>query len=171
MAKSSAEVITHCPSPKCGKPIYSDHTNPWCIECGEPLPDNIQEQIPQLREFRARASAARSGPVKTRTVDAAGLAHRYRDAYSVARVIVGAGNGVKTVGVIVGILFALASFAAKGSFVFLGLMAALAAGVFFYIAGVVISAQGQLLQATLDSAVNTSPLLDNEQKAQIFALG
>jgi hypothetical protein len=40
MAKGSAEVITHCPNPKCGKPIYSDHNNPWCIECGEPLPDN-----------------------------------------------------------------------------------------------------------------------------------
>lgn len=171
MAKASAEVIAHCPNPKCGKPIYSDHTNPWCIECGETLPDNVQEQIPHLREFRARASTVRSGPVEPRAVDAAGLAHRYRDAYSVARVIVGAGNGVKTVGVIVGILFALASFAAEGVFVFLGLMAALAAGILFYVAGVVISAQGQLLQATLDTAVNSSPLLDNEQKAQILALG
>jgi hypothetical protein len=171
MAKTSAEVITHCPHQKCGKPIYSDHINPWCIECGEPLPDNIQEQIPQLREFREKASVARSSPPEPRAVDAAGLAHRYRDAYSVARVIVGAGNGVKTVGVIVGILFALSGFVAKGSFVFLGLMAALTAGVFFYVAGVAISAQGQLLQATLDSAVNTSPLLDNEQKAQILALG
>lgn len=171
MAKASAEVMTHCPNPECGKPIYSDHTNPWCIECGETLPDEVQEQIPQLREFRARASIAQSSLVEPRAVDAAGLAHRYRDAYSVARVIVGAGNGVKTVGVIVGILFALASFAAKGSFVFLGLMAALAAGVLFYVAGVVISAQGQLLQATLDTAVNSSPLLDNEQKAQILAIG
>jgi hypothetical protein len=86
-------------------------------------------------------------------------------------VIIGAGNGVKTVGVIVAILFALVSFAANGIFLFVGLMSAFAAGVLFYVAGVVISAQGQLLQATLDTAVNSSPLLDNEQKAQILALG
>ena len=53
----------------------------------------------------------------------------------------------------------------------LGLMAALVAGMFFYVAGVMVSAQGQLLQATLDTAVNSSPLLDDEQKAQILALG
>ena len=62
MAKESAELITHCPSPKCGKPIYSDHINTWCIECGEPLPDQVQVQIPRLRELRARASVAQPSP-------------------------------------------------------------------------------------------------------------
>lgn len=171
MARASAEVITHCPNPKCGKPIYSDHINSWCIECGEPLPESIQEQIPQLRESRVRAAVAQSGPPEPRAIDAVGLAYRYRDSYSVAGVIIATGNVVKTVGVIVGVLFALASFAARGGLVFLGIMTALAAGVLIYVAGVAIAAQGQLLQATLDSAVNTSPLLNNEQKAQILALG
>jgi hypothetical protein len=58
VAKASTKVVTHCPSPRCGKPIYSDHSNSWCIECGEPLPDNVQEQIPQLRALREMDSAA-----------------------------------------------------------------------------------------------------------------
>jgi hypothetical protein len=62
VTKEPAEVITHCPNPKCGKPIYSDHINSWCIECGEPLPDHVQVQIPELRALRARASVASSSP-------------------------------------------------------------------------------------------------------------
>ncbi|HEV2844758.1 MAG TPA: hypothetical protein VG477_07925, partial [Thermoanaerobaculia bacterium] len=72
---------------------------------------------------------------------------------------------------IIGILLACVSFTTGGEFVFMGLMTSLVAGVFFYVAGIMISAQGQLLRATLDSAVNSSPLLENEQKAQILALG
>jgi len=64
VGKASTEVIAHCPNPKCGKPIYSDHLHSWCIECGEPLPDTIQEQIPKLREIRERAVAARPSPVE-----------------------------------------------------------------------------------------------------------
>jgi hypothetical protein len=60
MAKASAEVITHCPNSKCGKPIYSDHLYSWCIECGEPLPDNIQAQIPRLQESREGAASVTS---------------------------------------------------------------------------------------------------------------
>jgi hypothetical protein len=62
VANESAELITHCPNPECGKPIYADHINSWCIECGEPLPENVQAQIPKLRELRARASVAHSSP-------------------------------------------------------------------------------------------------------------
>lgn len=171
MAKASAEVVAQCPNSKCGKPIYSEHINSWCIECGEPLPESVQEQIPQLRALRERASAMRLSPAESRVVGAADLSNRYRDAYSVARVTIGAGNGVKVIGFIIGTVLAIMSFGAEGSFVFLGLMAALVAGVFVYVAGVMISAQGQILLATLDSAVNTSPLLDNEQKAQILTVG
>jgi len=36
--------------------------------------------------------------------------------------------------------------------------------------GVVVSAQGQVLKATLDGSVNTSPFLDLTQKAQVMSL-
>jgi hypothetical protein len=96
------------------------------------------------------------------------LAQRYRDAYQSARIIVSAGNGTKIIGPILAALFALASLKEEGYLLFGGLAFALTLGISFYIAGVMISAQGQLLQANIDSAVNTSPLLDNEQKAKII---
>ena len=43
-------------------------------------------------------------------------------------------------------------------------------GLVFYIMGVVVSARGQMLQASLDTAVNTSPLLDNRRKIEIMSL-
>ena len=64
MAKMPAEVVTHCPNPQCGKPIYSDHINSWCIECGEPLPDAVQAQIPHLRALKEKAVAA-SPPIES----------------------------------------------------------------------------------------------------------
>jgi hypothetical protein len=96
------------------------------------------------------------------------LARRYRDAYHSARIIVSAGNGTKIVGPLLAGVFAIASFKEGGYLLFGGLAFALALGTSLYIAGVLISAQGQLLQANIDSAVNTSPLLDNDQKSKIL---
>jgi hypothetical protein len=160
MSRSSAEVVAQCPNAKCGKPIYSDHTPGWCIECGEPLPENVQEQIPLLRASTLAAE---------KSIDASGLEKRYGDAYSVARFIVGVGDTVKILGIMVGLVLFFAAFLAKGLFVVLGLVTALVTGSLFYVAGVLVSAQGQVLQASLDTAVNSSPLLDNGQKAQILA--
>jgi hypothetical protein len=49
----------------------------------------------------------------------------------------------------------------------------LAAGLWFalfFILGSLVSAQGQILKATLDGAVNTSPFLTDEQRAQMMRL-
>jgi hypothetical protein len=43
-------------------------------------------------------------------------------------------------------------------------------GLLFYLLGVLVAAQGQILLASLDSAVNSSPLLTNDQKAEILSL-
>ena len=40
----------------------------------------------------------------------------------------------------------------------------------FFVLGVLVSAQGQILRATLDSAVNSSPFLTNDQRASIMKL-
>jgi len=37
---------------------------------------------------------------------------------------------------------------------------------FFWLGGVIISASGQLIRASLDGAVNTSPFLNQDQKAE-----
>jgi hypothetical protein len=37
-------------------------------------------------------------------------------------------------------------------------------GIIIYVIGVLVSAQGQILKATLDTAVHTSPFLDDDQR-------
>lgn len=43
-------------------------------------------------------------------------------------------------------------------------------GFIFYFVGVIVSSQGQVLQATLDNTVGNSPFLEDEQKAAIMSL-
>lgn len=43
-------------------------------------------------------------------------------------------------------------------------------GLLLYVVGVIVAAQGQMLKATLDSAVNSSPFLTHEHKAEIMSL-
>ena len=57
-----------------------------------------------------------------------------------------------------------------GGILFASLISAAAIGTLTYFLGVVIAAQGQILRATLDSAVNSSPFLEDEQKAKVMRL-
>jgi hypothetical protein len=166
LTKILAEVVANCPNAKCGKPIRVDHPYSWCSECGEPLPGGIKAQLPSVREISERDSDVQV--VSEETVGSGPLAQRYRDAYQSARIIISAGNGTKIIGPILAGIFAIVSLKEEGYLLFGGLGFALALGTSLYIAGIMISAQGQLLQANIDSAVNTSPLLDNEQKAKIL---
>lgn len=58
---------------------------------------------------------------------------------------------------------ASATIVAVGSVVLGGFVALL-----FFVAGVIIAAEGQLLLAALDTAVNSSPILTNDQRARIM---
>jgi hypothetical protein len=106
---------------------------------------------------------------------------RYADAYRVARATVLIGNLIKVFGVLLGLLvggglFALA--ATQGRVVggtgaigfFVGLLVGGSIFAVFFVLGVVISAQGQLIKATLDGAVNGSPFLTNDQRAEAMSL-
>ncbi len=97
MAKPSAEVITTCPHPNCGKPIRSDHLYTWCIECGERLPLAIVSQLPLVQEAAAKGPELESRVEPdvadlNRKIDPTALTYRYRDAYSIARVVISTGN-------------------------------------------------------------------------------
>ncbi len=100
------------------------------------------------------------------------LTNRYDEAYLVARTFNGAGQVIKVVG------FAAAAVVAIGGFILaskvgsaLGL-GAIVLGVLvalpFYALGILVSAQGQILKATLDTAVNTSPLLTQDEVRRIL---
>lgn len=107
---------------------------------------------------------------------AAKLMRRYRDAYFVGRTIVGVGGIVKGIGIFLGLVVSLGSLvlATQGqdnwAAGLAGVLAGVIVGVFLYVSGIFVAAQGQILQATLDGAVNGSPFLSNDQKAEMMSL-
>jgi hypothetical protein len=52
----------------------------------------------------------------------------------------------------------------------IGLILGLVIGLPLYLLGVLISAQGQILSATLDTAVNTSPLISATEVSQMLSV-
>ncbi|HET9280534.1 MAG TPA: hypothetical protein VFR24_01110 [Candidatus Angelobacter sp.] len=106
-------------------------------------------------------------------------ASRYIDGYRVARFIVGLGTLIKVLGAVAGVLVLILGFAGasdafgRGTSEMVGLVSFLMGAVVwfvFFIAGVIVSAQGQQLKASLDSAVHSSPFLDPEGKARAMSL-
>jgi hypothetical protein len=106
---------------------------------------------------------------------------RYRDAYRSAQLITRMGGVIKALGI------ALAGLMFIGGWVLgmnilghddtlqlisLGIvgLSAIVTGMVIYMCGVIVSAQGQQLKATLDSAVHTSPYLDLDAKARAMSL-
>ena len=117
------------------------------------------------------------------------LASRYIDAYRVAKFQNGVGQTVKIISGVVGaivvaislIVFMVSSIPQQGMFgastntigisfgVFGILMGVMIAGVGFVL-GVLVSSQGQLLKATLDGTVNSSPFLNDKERVHIMGL-
>ena len=107
------------------------------------------------------------------------IAKRYFDAYRVAKTIDGFGGLIKGAGVLFAVLLAFIGFfvfsqsrdASLGAVVaVLGIIIAAIVGVLFFFVGVLVSAQGQILKASLDAAVNTSPFLEIEEKAKVMSV-
>ena len=97
---------------------------------------------------------------------------RYRDAYLVASAAIAFAAVIKMLGWVVAIITWIAGFilASQQREPQMGFMvAALISGVVqlivFYFFGVLVAAAGQILRATLDTAVHSSPFLDDQQKA------
>jgi hypothetical protein len=132
-------------------------------ELAAPPEDESAEPQPILAEPKKRE------PSGSAMVDASLFKKRYKDGYAATKVIASAGGAVKVFGVVVGILIALVALGiGDWSFKLGGLVSALLVGLSTYLSGVFLSAQGQLLSATLDVAVNTSSLLDNAEKAKLM---
>jgi hypothetical protein len=124
------------------------------------------------------------------------MVKRYVDLYRAARVMTGLGATVKIIGMVLGGLifmfwFIVGIVAASPSQssspfgpspgsvfgvvgFFFSMMAGLAFGALvgglFFLLGVLISAQGQLLMATADSAVCASPFLSDQERAAAMSL-
>lgn len=103
------------------------------------------------------------------------LSRRYKDAYGIASGTVKLGNIVKVGGLCIGALLVLLSISMPllrfGSFfVFPGIVAGLFLGGMGFVAGTLLAAQGQVMIAVLDTAVNTSTALSDSEKLTVMGL-
>jgi hypothetical protein len=86
------------------------------------------------------------------------------------------GRAIKIVGAILGALIAISSLSSAGGSSGSGLLAlsgivfGVVVGVLFWVCGVVVAAQGQILLATLDNAVASSHFLTDPERADAMGL-
>jgi hypothetical protein len=139
--------------------------------------DDILETKSEPSSTASQQSSCLTDPITPKHLFA--LLDRYRDAYLVARALDGYGTLVKVMGFVgAAILFLYGvSWLNNGrlgdaSFAFgvVCILGGLFVAALSYFAGVLVSAQGQILKAALDSAVNGSPFLRNEDRARIMSL-
>ncbi|MBS3973940.1 MAG: hypothetical protein KGZ89_03630 [Actinobacteria bacterium] len=158
-----------------------------CSECREVLDDELDEcwvcgtqrdDEAQESEFtEAKKVAADMAPLNYES-DATNrlLLPRYADAYIVARTIVGFGNLLKAFALVAPVIVALIGAWIFGSEVFvplaliIGILPGLLIAVPLYALGLLLCAQGQMLHAVLDTAVNTSPLLSKREIRKVMSL-
>jgi hypothetical protein len=99
------------------------------------------------------------------------LADRYRDAYGVAASLVSLGNTVKRCSFLLAGGVIVISLVSMSLYVLVAaLFAAAFIGAVTYAFGRFLAAQGQFMSAMLDTAVNTSPHLQESEKASIMGL-
>lgn len=171
--------------PKCGKEINAEATR--CMHCfakSDPLPKKvIQRDAPQRSQPDQQTGPAPADAVHgihqpsvaTSSSHASSVIHRYRDAYAVASAIVQQGQRVKTLAVVIGaVVLALSMIAAAKlagtAAIVVGVTIALFAYGVIHSYGVRIAAEGQHLLASLDVAVNTSPFLNDNERAYAMSL-
>ena len=161
----------------------------FCPNCGKKTDTNFkycEHCATDLSQFRPRSQPIVQAPTTAdESSEAKSIKKRYKNAYLVARTTTGAGSTIKGVGAFFGILiffgaFALAAaqrsvFGIRGGdiqviTIIVGAIFGATVWLVFYIWGVLFSAQGQILKASLDGAVNGSPFLTNEQRATIMSL-
>lgn len=105
--------------------------------------------------------------------------NRYRDGYLVATAAVGFSNFIEILGWIVAVVIWIAGFIyaalqrgdAHPVFIIIaGIISGTVQLIMFYFFGVMVRSVGMTLRATLDTAVNSSPFLDQQQKSQAMSL-
>jgi len=144
------------------KSVRPDGTEDWCL----------------LSELLSTAPSADGQPIAegTQIVHTPAVIKRYKDAYLVARATDGIGGVVKFIGALLGIIIVIAGFVVGSQgrdntmFVVGSFILAAIVTIPFYVLGVLVSAHGQVLKASLDEAVHTSPFLTDHQRASAMSL-
>ncbi len=104
------------------------------------------------------------------------MVKRYTDAYLVARTTTVIGEMIKVGGFLVAALIVAGGWFMDSKFGagfvgYAGSILGLVLVLVFYVLGVLVVAQGQILRATLDTAVNSSTQVSKEDVARILSLG
>jgi hypothetical protein len=112
-------------------------------------------------------------PPKTPTSLIDTLRQRYSDAYFEAHTVVGIGSIVKGVGVVLALIilvggFVIASSSGIGGLAGMGFALACLVGIPTYVLGILVTAQGQTQLAILDTAINGSRHLSDDDVAQLL---
>lgn len=96
---------------------------------------------------------------------------RYQDGYRVVNFVIWVGGVIKWLGIVVALL---AIFFAVQQLGVARLLPAAAGGALFaavsFVLGVLVSAYGQVLRAHLDTAVHSSPFLNDVERAEVMSL-
>ncbi len=104
------------------------------------------------------------------------IGSRYGDAYLVARATATIGAAVKVIGVALGLLIVFVGVIAGSrdgggaQFFIGGVLLGVTVAIPIFVLGVLVSAHGQVLKATLDTAVHSSPFLSKEDMARVMSL-
>lgn len=171
-----SKPTTHCF--RCGVEVEAG--NAFCDSCRKPTENHPSNSISADRLAAPTAQTASNVTLPNMSPQEYALLRRYTDAYRSAKLMVLAGNTVKIIGAVLAFLSLVGGGSLSGGrgpyqeIVAIGGIAAIVLGLLFaaliFIIGILISGQGQTLKATLDSAVNSSPFLTNEQRARIMSL-
>lgn len=97
---------------------------------------------------------------------------RFIEGYSAAKQTIGLGNFVKGIGIVVAMIgYILAFFVAEEAIgIMASILSATVTGFIIYVIGAILAAQGRILMASLDTAANTSPSLDGEERAHLMSI-
>lgn len=163
---------------KCGTPVHASFVGSYCQACGEVLPYEIEARRRQISEGHSDVVESDSGTAIPAVSGQSGssVVNRYRDAYRVGAALVGLGNGIKIVGAILGGIILLGSLSTANNqfggseLAGIGVFVAAVTGGLFWVCGVVVAAQGQILRATLDTAVASSHFLNDSDRADAMGL-
>ncbi|MCR4339427.1 MAG: hypothetical protein NUW01_06015 [Gemmatimonadaceae bacterium] len=141
---------------------FSPGTADLCVHCGAAL-------------FGAQRVERLGDPDVVEPPSGSPIVRRYRDAYRVGAALVALGNTIKIVGAVLGGVIVLGSLGAGdgpfgGGAVVAGLISAAIGGGLLWVCGVIVAAQGEVLRATLDTAVASSPFLENVERLDAMGL-
>jgi hypothetical protein len=159
--------------------IWGSKTDEQLSEAGAHLA-NYTVEAEQIIRAELKRRGLSEPPPAVRPIDSRSdspVVGRYRDAYRVASATVGLGTAIKVVGVVIAGIIVLGSISSGsrgpfggGGVVLGGIFLAAVVGILFWVCGVMVAAQGQILRATLDNAVANSPFLNDPERAEAMGL-